>query len=120
MENRDGHPYKLVHEWKVALPLRPDFGTEPNVFYVPPMAPPAFDAHGDFDAENPRIPRDYLRGLFGPDVDGALETLEQERAKAAGGQHSELMDLLISRDWNDLMGPFTQNPAELDRLPMVP
>jgi hypothetical protein len=25
------------------------------------------------------------------------------------------MDILISRDWNDLLGPFTVNPATLDR-----
>ena len=33
----------LVHVRKVALPLYPQFGTEPNVYYVPPRwAPRAF------------------------------------------------------------------------------
>ena len=31
--------YKLVEKWKVALPLHAEFGTEPNVFYVPPLSP---------------------------------------------------------------------------------
>jgi anaerobic selenocysteine-containing dehydrogenase len=34
--------YKLVDHWKVAVPLHPEYGTEPNVFYVPPISPPAF------------------------------------------------------------------------------
>jgi ethylbenzene hydroxylase subunit beta/complex iron-sulfur molybdoenzyme family reductase subunit beta len=115
LDNVDGHIHKLVNEWKVALPLRPDFGVEPNVFYVPPLAPLGFNEDGSFDEANPRIPREYLHELFGPGVDGALATIELEREKVAAGGESELMDILISRDWNDLLGPFTVNPATLDR-----
>ena len=39
---------KLVKKHKVALPLRPDFGVEPNVFYVPPLMPVAFNERGEF------------------------------------------------------------------------
>jgi DMSO reductase family type II enzyme iron-sulfur subunit len=118
MDNKEGHPYKLVHEWKVALPLRPDFGTEPNVFYVPPLAPPAFNEQGEFDGDRQRIPIEYLREMFGPGVERALATVQEEREKSARGEPSELIDILIARDWNDLMGPFTQNPAVLDRPPV--
>jgi nitrate reductase beta subunit len=31
--------YKFVKEWKVALPLHPEFRTVPMLFYVPPMLP---------------------------------------------------------------------------------
>jgi nitrate reductase beta subunit len=31
--------YKFVKEWKIALPLHPEFRTLPNLFYVPPMLP---------------------------------------------------------------------------------
>ncbi|MHB1065798.1 MAG: hypothetical protein ACYC1Z_15135 [Georgenia sp.] len=41
----------------MALPLYPQAGTEPNVYYVPPMY----------------APRGYLRQMFGPNVDEALE-----------------------------------------------
>ena len=119
LDNREGHIYKLVYEWKVALPLRPDFGVEPNVFYVPPLAPDAFDENGQFDATKSRIPIGYLRQLFGPGVDEALATIQREREKTAAGETSELMDILISRDWNDLLGPFTVNPATLDRQPVM-
>jgi ethylbenzene hydroxylase subunit beta/complex iron-sulfur molybdoenzyme family reductase subunit beta len=62
LDNQKGHIDKLVYDWKVALPLRPDFGVEPNVFYVPPLA---FKADGSFDDDVPRVPLYYLSELFG-------------------------------------------------------
>ncbi len=49
--------YFLVREEQVALPLYPQFGTEPNIYYIPPRW----------------VPRQYLRQLFGPGVDQAIE-----------------------------------------------
>ena len=52
------HPlYYLVHVAKVALPLYPQFGTEPNGYYIPPRW----------------VPRGYLRQMFGPGADAAVE-----------------------------------------------
>jgi hypothetical protein len=45
---------------------------------------------------------EYLRYLFGPQVDGALITLHEEMEKKKAGKASELMDLLIARDWKSL------------------
>jgi ethylbenzene hydroxylase subunit beta/complex iron-sulfur molybdoenzyme family reductase subunit beta len=106
---------KLVTEWKVALRLHPEFGTQPNVYYVPPIGPARFDENGDIDEQNPRIPTEYLRSLFGPEVDGALATLQEEMAKTRRGERSELMDILIGYRWHDMFKPFVQNPGELDR-----
>ena len=98
----DGPIHKLVYEWKVALPLHAEYGTEPNVFYVPPILPPKFDKDGRFDDDDPRVPMEYLRYLFGPNVDAALITLHEEMEKTKAGKRSELMDLLIARDWKSL------------------
>jgi len=49
--------YYLVHEEQVALPLYPQFGTQPNVFYIPPRW----------------VPRPYLHQMFGPGADAAIE-----------------------------------------------
>jgi TorA maturation chaperone TorD len=50
------HPlYYLVKVAKVALPLYPQFGTEPNGYYIPPRW----------------VPRNYLFQMFGPGVDAA-------------------------------------------------
>ncbi len=52
------HPlYFLVKVAQVALPLYPQFGTEPNIYYIPPRW----------------APREYLRQMFGPGVETAIE-----------------------------------------------
>ena len=49
--------YYLVRERKVALPLYPQFGTEPNGYYIPPRW----------------VPRPYLIQMFGPGVASAID-----------------------------------------------
>ena len=112
-DDQDAPIWKLVDQWKVALPLHPEFGTEPNVFYVPPGAPARFDAEGRIDATRPRIPDEYLVSLFGERVLDALRTLAEERAKAARGERSELMDLLIAYRWQDMFGGFDRDPQAI-------
>jgi nitrate reductase beta subunit len=80
--------------------LHPEYGLGPNVFYVPPLSPPKFDAQGRPTAE-PRIPLSYLESLFGPVVGEALQVLRTERERAKRGERSELMDLLIAYNWHD-------------------
>ena len=120
LEDQEGPIHKLVYEWKVALPLHPEFGTEPNVFYVPPILPPSFDEEGRFSDE-PRIPIDYLRYLFGPDVDAALITMMDEMERKKQGKASELMDLLIARDWKSLFNITDVKVAgdDLDHRPLL-
>ncbi len=87
-----------MHQWKVAIPLHPEFGTEPNVFYVPPMSPAKLDSEGQPTTEM-RIPVAYLQSLFGENVHAALATLLEQRERRKQGHASELMDLLIAYDW---------------------
>ena len=107
LDDEAGPIHKLVSQWQVALPLHPEYGLEPNVFYVPPLSPPALDAQGRPTGE-PRIPTRVLVDLFGEQVRDALATLERERAKRKRGEASELMDLLIAYDWNEM---FRLDPA---------
>ena len=57
VEEPDNPLYYLIRVAKVALPLYPQFGTEPNGYYIPPRW----------------VPRGYLRQMFGPGVDAAIE-----------------------------------------------
>jgi DMSO reductase family type II enzyme iron-sulfur subunit len=100
LDDEDGPIWKLVNKWKVALPLHPEYGLAPNVFYVPPMSPPQLDAAGKTTGK-PRIPLEFLEQLFGKGVLAAQNIVEDERAKRKAGKPSELMDLLIAYDWND-------------------
>ena len=101
LEDEDGPIHELVYQWKVALPLHPEYGTEPNVFYVPPILPPTFDENGEFSDE-PRVPTEYLRSLFGDEVDAALITLHNEMENKQNGKESRLMDILIAKEWKSL------------------
>lgn len=100
-DDEDGPIYQLVEKYKVALPLHAEWGTEPNVFYIPPTAPPTFAEDGTVTNQS-RIPLDYLESLFGAGVAAALETLARERAKKANGEASALMDILIAYKHSDM------------------
>lgn len=111
-DDPEGPIFKLVSKYGVALPLHPEYGTDPNVFYVPPLAPLRFDADGNA-TDAPRIPIEYLESLFGPDVRKALRTMEREMERKRSGGESELMDLLIARRWLDMFGPFDKHPRDV-------
>ena len=64
--------YKMAIDWKVALPLHPEYRTLPMVWYVPPLSPITAAAHagqigrqGELpDVEQLRIPVQYLANLM--------------------------------------------------------
>lgn len=109
--------YKLVNDWKVAIRLHPEFGTEPNLYYVPPLAPYKLTDDGEIDESQPRIPDEYLEWLFGAGVHDALGVLKAEMEKRRNGEPSELMDILIAFKHEDMFGGFTKDPGVLDREP---
>jgi len=110
LDDSESQVHKLVRKWKVALPLHPEFGTEPNVYYVPPMSPLAYDVDGRL-TEAGRLPIEVLESYFGPAVRRALDTILRERERRKRGEPSELMDLLISRRWRDRFAEFTGEPV---------
>jgi len=97
LDDEESQVARLVKTWRVALPLHPEYGTQPNVYYVPPLpGPPRFDAFGKPIPGSERIPVAYLESLFGPGVRKALATLEAEMKKRKRGERSELLDTLIA------------------------
>ena len=103
--------------WQVALRLHPEFGTQPNVYYVPPLSPPKFDDNGDVIEGSERIPREYLESLFGPDVHRVLDMLKSEIQRTRAGEKSEMLDTLIAYEWKSMFGGLTRDPGTLDRAP---
>jgi ethylbenzene hydroxylase subunit beta/complex iron-sulfur molybdoenzyme family reductase subunit beta len=115
LDDLDSAVHKLVSKWQVALPLHPERGTQPNVYYVPPLSPPLFDENGDVIEGSERIPREYLVSLFGPEVNRVLATLKEEMAKTRSGEKSEILDTLIAHKWKSMFGGLTRDPGELKR-----
>lgn len=104
-DDKNGPIYKLVDKWKIALPLHAEYGTEPNVFYVPPMnvTPPPFEEDGRL-GDKPRIPLADIEALFGPRTKEVLETLGREMQKRREAKPSELTDILIGYTNKDRYG----------------
>lgn len=111
--NEEGPVKSLVKDHGVALPLHAEHGTHPNVYYIPPMSPAPLNEDMSINTEQSRIPPEYLQELFGEDVHQALATLKQEMAKVREGGSSELMKTLIAYKWQELLGPFKQDPANI-------
>ncbi len=113
LDDESGAVHKFVEKWKVALPLHPEFGTHPNVYYVPPLSPAPLREDGSFDESGHRIPPSYLEKLFGSQVHGALDALRAELEKKRRRQDSEVMDALILYRWKDALGHLDRDPATI-------
>ncbi|REJ75536.1 MAG: dehydrogenase [Acidobacteria bacterium] len=86
-EERPDNPIDyLVRIKKIALPLFPQFGLEPNVYYIPPI----------------HVPTSFTRQMFGPGVDAAIEAY-----KAAGAEGDD--------DLTGLLGLFGSTEEVLAR-----
>ncbi|MDO5661328.1 MAG: nitrate reductase subunit beta [Brachybacterium sp.] len=100
--------WRLISEWKVALPLHPEYRTMPMVWYIPPLSPVVDEvAKTGEDAENQRnlfaaidqlrIPIEYLAELFTAGdtavVDGVLKKLAAMR--------SYMRDLAMGREGDE-------------------
>ncbi len=117
IDDEEGPIHKLVNEWQIALPLHPEYGTEPNIFYIPPLAPYRLNEDMSIDEKTPRIPPEYLESLFGPKVHNAIATLQKELETVRNKGTSEILETLIVYKWMDLFGQFTTDPSTLDRSP---
>ena len=96
---------RLIQDYKVALPLHPEYRTMPMVWYVPPLSP-VVDVVKDtgHDAEEMgnlfgaidalRIPVEYLAGLF---TAGDIEPVNGVLRKLAA-MRSYMRDINLGRD----------------------
>jgi len=80
-EARRSPVYRFFKEWKLALPLHPEFRTVPMLFYVPPLLPAAGTSRdGLYDIgpeilaglENARLPVRYMAGLLAAGNEGEV------------------------------------------------
>ncbi len=118
LDNEEGAVHKVVKKYAAALPLHPEYGTEPNVFYVPPIGPACYNEDGTLDEETPRVPTEYLESLFGPKVHEALGVLKSEMAKRRQEprEPSELTDALVAKRYPELLGELSNDPGGVEEV----
>jgi nitrate reductase beta subunit len=86
--------YRFVREWKMALPLHPEFRTLPTLFYVPPLSPVLATVRGGvarnadagfFDGDDTaRVPVRFLASLFSAGVESTVRyALRKQQAVRA-------------------------------------
>ena len=97
----------LVHIKKVALPLFPQFGLEPNVYYIPPI----------------HAPVSFNRQLFGPGAGDAMKTYRNAMNDAGLAALLCLFgstEMVVSRfrRQGDVISGNDDKGAELVRVPM--
>jgi complex iron-sulfur molybdoenzyme family reductase subunit beta len=103
LDDENSQVHKLVKQYKVAIPLRSDYGTQPNIYYIPPTEAPAkFDADGRIIEDSQRVPTEELEKLFGSEVHSAMKTLKDEMKKRKETGKSEVMDMLIAYEHKDM------------------
>jgi nitrate reductase / nitrite oxidoreductase, beta subunit len=79
---------RFVRQWKLALPLHPEFRTVPMLFYVPPLSPSA--ANGG----EPRVSVKYLASLFAAGEPSAIRyALQKEIAVRASRRAATVGDV---------------------------
>ena len=89
--------YKMIIEWKIALPLHPEYRTLPMVWYIPPLSPimntiegvgSNIDADEIFPAiDHMRIPIEYLANLL-----TAGETNTYSKCTQKDGRHADIYE----------------------------
>ncbi|MFF2493366.1 nitrate reductase subunit beta [Agromyces sp. NPDC058064] len=119
--------HRLINEYKVALPLHPEYRTMPMVWYIPPLSPvvdvvassgnDGEDAKTLFSAiAKLRIPLEYLAGLFTAGdtrpVEASLRKLAAMRSYMRGINLGEGKDERIA----DAVGMTGETLEEMYRL----
>ena len=103
---RQSPVYKMAVEWKVALPLHPEYRTLPMVWYVPPLSPITAAANagriginGEIpDVSQLRIPLKYLANLLtAGDTVPVARALERMLAMRAY-QRSKHVDGVVNQE----------------------
>ncbi|GAA2359726.1 nitrate reductase subunit beta [Dactylosporangium salmoneum] len=119
--------WKLIAEYRIALPLHPEYRTLPMVWYVPPLSP-VLDAAGaagrdDTDADDVfhtirelRIPVEYLAELFtAGDADAAAGVL-MKLAAMRSYMRARTLDGTVAQELLDSIGMTAEQVEGMYRL----
>lgn len=123
--------YKMVIEWRIALPLHPEFRTLPSLFYVPPESPvrTAMSATGDSNAYNMvetrgvlptlesfRIPLTYLAHLLAAGNEQVVRVALERQLAVRAYRRSQRVDGQADASILDRVGLSADQARQMHRL----
>ena len=118
--------YKLAARHRVALPLHPEYRTQPMVWYIPPLSPVADIVHAaGYDPGQPdrvfatidalRLPVEYLANLFTADDTGTVRTVLRKLGAERAIQRAAQLGLDLEEDLPASVGATADDLDDLGR-----
>lgn len=117
--------YKYVKEWRLALPLHPEFRTLPMLFYVPPLLPVmatvregTYDTAGEMfgSVEKMRAPIRYLSQLFAAGNEGLVRYSLKKLLLVRLYQRMKTVGDVDSTRVKEMMAELDTNSRELEEI----
>jgi nitrate reductase / nitrite oxidoreductase, beta subunit len=117
--------YRYVKEWKLALPLHPEFRTLPMLFYVPPLLPvmafkkkEGYELHPSFfsSPEAARLPLRYMAALLAAGNEGIVASVYRKLAALRTYQRSKTVGDISAEQARRDMEEAQSGPEELEAV----
>ncbi|CAI6057224.1 Respiratory nitrate reductase 2 beta chain [Paenibacillus sp. JJ-100] len=118
--------YKMVIDWKIALPLHPEYRTMPMVWYIPPLSPitnrvegqgSSLEVNDIFPAiDNMRIPVEYLANLLTVGDTGRIREVLRKMAVMRIHMRNQQTGKTSESDLLDMVGMSAQEVEDMYRL----
>ena len=121
--------YKYVKEWKLALPLHPEFRTLPMLFYVPSLLPVAasaekekekektlYDVSGDYFGNVMRAPLKYLASLFTAGDEGEIVKINSKLIAVRVYKRQESVGDIGAKKANGILEEAGLTPAMAEEI----
>lgn len=118
--------YKMAVEWKIALPLHPEYRTLPMVWYVPPLSPIMNIFEGKGSTANPddvfpaidqmRIPVEYLANLLSAGDTEVIRTILKKMAAMRRHMRAITTGKPVDNDLLDELGLDPETVESMYRL----
>jgi len=120
--------YRMVKEWKIALPLHPEFRTLPALFYIPPESPVKTKADGSDtlsmvggktvlpNMDEFRLPIKFLSSMFSAGDDSQIEVALLRQLAIRGYRRSVRVEGAPDLDVLESVGLTEQDAKDMHRL----
>lgn len=116
---RQSPVYSLIKNWRLALPLHPEFRTLPMVWYIPPLSPVTsrVEPSSQLDAiDRMRIPMTYLANLLTAGDEAPVRMALKRLATIRNYMRTHRIENRWDTDLLDGVGLDTENAMAIYRL----